>query len=309
MSNQKTKDDFLISAKEIHLDKYDYSNVFYIKSSQKVKIICYIHGEFLQTPHHHLSGAGCKKCGYLKVSDKKRLSIEEFLQKAKFKHSDKYDYCLVDYINNQSKIKIICKYHGEFIQCAGSHLKGYGCKKCSGLSKKDVYKFTDEANLIHENKYDYSNVIYKNTHIKVKISCKKHGCFEQRPSSHLMGMGCPVCNNKSSKLEIEFLNYLGIKKENRQITINGFNVDGYEPETRTIYEFLGDFWHGNPDVFNHIEINNCNKKTFKELYNNTFDRIKKLKSFGYNIKYIWENDWINFKNHTTKEPKIFDIIS
>lgn len=54
--------------------------------------------------------------------------------------------------------------------------------------------FINKAKTIHENKYDYSLVDYKNAKIKVKIICKIHGEFEQLPSGHLTGYGCYKCS-------------------------------------------------------------------------------------------------------------------
>lgn len=71
-------------------------------------------------------------------------------------------------------------------------------------------------------------------------------------------------------------------------------VDGYDPNTKTAFEFLGDFWHGNPIVHNRNKINKVTKTTFGELYDFIFNyKFKKLKCSGYNIKYIWESDWDN----------------
>jgi len=67
--------------------------------------------------------------------------------------------------------------------------------------------------------------------------------------------------------------------------------DGYCKETNTIYEFHGDFWHGNPNLFKSDDINQVNKKTFGELYNKTILREQKIKDLGYNLVVIWECDF------------------
>lgn len=63
-NREKYKNIFIKKAIEIHGNKYDYSNVEYIDSSTKVKIICPVHGVFYQTPSHHLNRRGCPKCGF-----------------------------------------------------------------------------------------------------------------------------------------------------------------------------------------------------------------------------------------------------
>ena len=65
--------------------------------------------------------------------------------------------------------------------------------------KQFEQEFKEKAKQLHNDKYDYSNVVYVNSRSKVTIICPKHGSFEQRVSSHLLGNGCPKC--KMSKLE------------------------------------------------------------------------------------------------------------
>ena len=135
----------------------------------------------------------------------KLKTTEQFIIDAKKIHNNKYDYSLVDYINNKSKVKIICPTHGEFEQIPYSHLRGSGCPKCKGdkqriLCQSNKEEFTNKADKIHSNKYDYSLVDYKNAHTKVKIICPIHGEFEQKPTHHLSGKGCPKC--KGDKLRI-----------------------------------------------------------------------------------------------------------
>lgn len=72
-------------------------------------------------------------------------------------------------------------------------------------------------------------------------------------------------------------------------------VDGFK--NNMIFEFLGDFWHGNPKLYDMGKMNDASKKTFQELYDKTVHRFKDLKSKGYDIKYIWETDWETFKKN------------
>ena len=123
-------------------DKYDYSKVEYKDNHTKVCIVCPIHGEFWQTPNSHLSGIGCKKCGINSRINKRKKSIEEFIKEAREIHGDKYDYSKVEYINNHTKVCIICPIHGEFWQIPDSHIhQKQGCPICkeSRLEKKIRY--------------------------------------------------------------------------------------------------------------------------------------------------------------------------
>lgn len=194
----KNKKDFVKKSNEIHSNKYDYSLVDYVKSNNKVIITCPIHGNFLQSPAKHLLKRGCPECGRLRKG--KKMNSFDFIKKAKRIHDDKYDYSLVNYINNKHKIKIICNKHGIFNQSPRDHLNGAGCSCCGKIKninsiKLKLQDFIARSNKIHNNKYDYSLVDYKNNSINVIITCPIHGNFKQRPSHHLNGSGCSCCGN------------------------------------------------------------------------------------------------------------------
>jgi len=132
------------------------------------------------------------------------LTTEQFVSKAKEIHGDKYDYSLVDYINNNTKIKIICPEHGEFYQRPRGHLSGDKCKKC-GFNHTSKEDFLKKAKEIHGDKYDYSKIDYKSISVSIKIKCNTHGIFEQTPSTHILKKsGCPKCygNKKLTTDEI-----------------------------------------------------------------------------------------------------------
>ena len=195
--------EFIQKANKKHGKKYDYSKVEYIGNHEKVCIICPEHGEFWQTPANHLKGKGCPKCGDFNVHLKRKKTLVNFINDAKKIHGDKYDYSKVEYVNNRTKICIICPEHGEFWQVAGSHLNGCECPKCNGGVGYTHEEFIKKAYEIHKNKYDYSKIIYKNSKTKVCIIChekdefgNEHGEFWQTPTSHLRGCGCPKCANK-----------------------------------------------------------------------------------------------------------------
>ena len=120
-----TTEEFIVKAKGIHKDKYDYSKVDYINMHTKVIIICPIHGEFTQDGLAHLRGDTCKKCNGLIRGIKK---IQEF----KAIHLDKYTYDKVVYLNTKTNILITCPIHGDFKQKPENHLKGSGCPSCAG---------------------------------------------------------------------------------------------------------------------------------------------------------------------------------
>lgn len=57
----------------------------------------------------------------------KRLTKQDFIERARAVHGDKYDYSKVEYVNNSTKVVIICPVHGEFLQTPNKHMQGRGC--------------------------------------------------------------------------------------------------------------------------------------------------------------------------------------
>lgn len=241
----------------------------------------------------------------------KSTKTNSFIEKAKTTHGDRYDYSKSIYVDCLSKVIIICKIHGKFLQSPVYHLRNRGCPQCgkdrvAKLFYSNTNEFIQKAIRTHGMRYDYSFVHYIDSTTKINICCKRHGKFLQSPNSHLRKSGCPLCKNRISTSEIEFLNYCKIpnKVENRQKLIRRFKVDGWDDKSDTVYEFLGDYWHGNPHRFNSFDFNKHCNLTFGELYNSTFHKFEKLKRMGYNIKYIWESDWNKYKKGVEIKPKI-----
>lgn len=186
---------FVRNAVSVHGQIFDYSKVKYVRSNKKVKIICPKHGDFEQTPNAHLAGKGCAKC-----SGKDRTT-EEYIAKVKVIHKDKYDYSNTNFLNNISKIKIICPEHGEFQQSAGGHLYGKGCPKCSRNQKKTTSEFIIDAAIKHNEKYDYSKVKYEGAQTKIKIICPEHGEFMQTPTHHYKVKGVLLAQETKRKTQ------------------------------------------------------------------------------------------------------------
>ncbi len=194
--------DFIDEANKIHNNKYDYSQTIYKLACDKIKIICKDHGEFMQQAYSHIRQKhGCPTCGKIKQVTKRTKTPEKFIEDSIKLHGNKYDYSKSNYFNDNSKIIIICKEHGEFEQEASNHLQGKGCNKCADVIRctkrsKTLDKFLLEAKNIHGNKYEYNNVVYKNTKSHILVTCKTHCDFKITPSNLLRGKGCPLCVNK-----------------------------------------------------------------------------------------------------------------
>lgn len=203
-----------------------------------------------------------------------KSNIETFISKAKEFHNNKYDYSLVVYINNNTKVKIICPIHGEFEQLPRSHCY-YGCKKCSVDNKKDTVDiFINKAKKIHNNKYDYSLINYINSDTKIKIICPQHGVFEQKPTVHLYNKGCPSCSSSKGELKIrDFLVSNNILFEEQKRfdlckSIYTLPFDFYLPKYNLLIEYQGEHHYmpiegwGGDSTFNKVKVRDKIKKDF-----------------------------------------------
>lgn len=139
----------------------------------------------------------------------KKITTEEFIEKAKIIHGDKYDYSLVNYIRAKTNVEIICPTHGVFTQRPTNHLSKKGCPKCANNVKLTTEEFIEKSKMIHGDKYDYSLVNYINIDTPITIKCPTHDEFNQIPYTHSIGHGCPKC--RTSKGESLIMNYLNSK--------------------------------------------------------------------------------------------------
>lgn len=225
-----TRDEIVRRSRAVHGDKYEYGE--YLGYNTKMRIICPIHGEFEQTPHCHINGHGCRKCFDDRRGKIRQEDTETFINKAKKKYGDLYDYSLVDYVNSRTNVKIKCNKCGLiFEQRPAKHLNANGCPQCSRKKvadgqRKGLAKFINDANEIHGGKYDYSQFVYVNSSTPGIIICPIHGPFKQAPNNHTgkQQQGCPECgrirgNEKTSLTKDEFI------KKARRVWGNLYSYD------------------------------------------------------------------------------------
>lgn len=310
-------DDFIASSKEkFGEDAFAYLKAVFVDMRTRLTLICKKGHEFEAIPSVHLregSLGGCVECAKLLSKERMSYTQEQWIGLANIKHNNFYDYTKVVYVSSQKNVIIICPKHGEFEQTPAQHLGGAGCRAC-GIEKciasklytsDDFLKMFDECSAIHSHKYTYTDVYRKDGYLFIEMCCDKHGAFSQRYDHHKRGHGCFKCVVSYSKQQLEWLNYLSVTSEyiqhaqnegEYQIPTTNMYADGYEPTTNTIYEFQGDFWHGNPAVFKGDDINPRTGTTYASLYEKTQRKISKLKELGYSVYEMWESDWDKGKN-------------
>lgn len=215
--NKSNTEEYIKKATQVHNGYFNYDKTEYINANSKIIVTCPVHGDFEVKANNHLNGQNCIKCEreglhhnvtkLIKNNNRtKKLTKGEVIDRIHNLFGDKYTIPDFEYINNSKPITLYCNEvddfgfeHGEF-KITPLHLfSGEGCPKCGKNYRMTTDEFINRANLIHENKYDYSKTEYKTTHKNVTIICPEHGNFHQSPANHLKGQGCPLCT--LSKLE------------------------------------------------------------------------------------------------------------
>lgn len=273
----------------------------------------------------------------------KKLTTEEFIEKAKLVHGDKYDYSLADYKSSITKVKIICKKHGIFEQVAKNHLCNIGCGLCNGGSALSNESFLSKATEKHGEKYNYDLVEYKKSNIKIMILCPEHGIFEQKPSAHIFGKGCSECAGnkklntdifieKSKKVHGDRYGYSNVKYVNHKtkVLIN-CDLHGEFSQIANLH-LMGcgcpccKRSKGEIKIYNFLKQNNINfieEFTFKDckkIYSLPFDfyltdinilieydgeqHFRPVKHFGGTEEFIKRKENENIKNLYTQKNKI-----
>lgn len=227
---------------------------------------------------------------------------DRFITQATSVHENKFSYDKVVYKNLRTKVIITCPIHGDFEQTPESHLSGHGCRKCANeqirkIRSKTNKTFIEESSIVHNNKYDYSNVMYINNHTKVLISCPLHGEFWQTPDAHLRGQGCPECKGSkiSQKLTKKQSTFI---KEATQTHSNLYDYSKVEYKNTNskvciICPIHGEFWQ-TPN--HHLKGEGC-PHCFGNVCKTTEDFIKEAKEI-HGDKYYYSK--VTYVNNRTK---------
>lgn len=155
--------------------------------------------------YSHLNNGTVSSCGCAI-----RTTKEQFVEKARRIHGDKYTYENVVYTHSQDKVSITCPTHGDFITTPAIHTMGSGCKECSKKTTGEKLRvslgdFLKAAKVKHGDRYDYSLITeenYKGVSKKVEIICREHGKFFQTGALHLSGAtSCKSCIGKIHNIE------------------------------------------------------------------------------------------------------------
>ena len=233
---------------------------------------------------------------------------DQFIQKAKLIHGDKYDYSEAKYINSNTKVKIYCKTHNlYFLMIINNHLHGQKCKICSmenriKLRNYGNEKFITKAQEIHNDKYNYSKINYIDSKTNVIIICNIHGEFEQSPVKHLQGHNCILCSN-ISRAKNKTDNKESFIKKAQKIHGNKYDYSkiNYIDSLTNIIIVCNEHGEFEQRPANHLQDNNCPKCS--NILRSVNQRLTKDK-FIERAKNIYGNIYdyskVNYTNMDTK---------
>jgi hypothetical protein len=290
-----SRDEFISKANVVHGGKYDYSKSIYATSKDKVIIICPIHGEFEQMPNSHISGSGCRDCGYDMVKHSQAIGLNEFLSRAKKAHGTFYDYSSVKYDNTKTKVEIICPTHGSFKQSPDSHMSGNGCFQCASKKKSDAHRRSLEdtlaqCNEVHGGVYEYKvDGDYVNSRSTFIITCSVHGEFRQQAASHISGQGCPKCGTiRQGKSTVRSQQYFLDKCKSIHGDLYDYSESvytGVKNKVEISCSVHGAFWQSPASHYKGKGCPTCAKKSLIHYNYGNYDSFKDMNGYFYKVKY------------------------
>lgn len=305
--NKLSLNTVLARMRAVHGDKFDYTTFEFADAKTPGKIKCPSHGYFWASLNDHVkSKTGCPECSIAHVRAALTPSLDEVISRARAVHGQTYEYPSQEYVNSSTPMLIVCREHGEFRQSYDSHVHQMsGCPRCYGSFKRTNDEFVEAAKAVHGERYDYSEASYVNNSTPVKIGCDAHGSFWQKPFKHInVQQGCPRCADNMSKAERKWLNAVGVPDDvdHRQVRIVGSRMKADGMIGRTVYEFFGTFWHGDPRTYAPDALNVRNGHRMGSLYLETLEKQRRIVELGYELKFVWELDYRAGRLFSEKNP-------
>lgn len=232
----------------------------------------------------------------------RKKSLEEFIAEAATIHNNKYNYSKVVYKNSSEKIVVTCKSHGDFLISPHKHLIGQGCRICNGYVALTQLSFLERSNDKHGKLYDYSKTEVKSKHNKVVIICKLHGEFEQLPSNHIKGQGCPECAQivraKSQRYTSqEFINSVQTVHLNKY-DYSKVNYVNSQTKVEIICPLHGSFNMKPNSHYNGQGCPECGKINARNNIALDYSVFLERAELVHNNRYIYQKD--SYVNYTTK---------
>lgn len=255
---------------------------------------------------------GCPACSSRAVSDKNNLAVVNPGLAAGW-HKTRNGDLKPTHVLPQSNKKVwwkcdVCGYSWKSAVCNRTGVNSNGCPMCANKVLTSDNSLETLAPEVSKDWHPTKNGdllpsdFFLGANVVVWWLCDvcKHSweAMINNRTKKYRPTGCPYCAKCSSisKPSQKWLDDLNVEVREHYIKgfgKRGFKVDGFCPRKKIVYEFLGDYWHGNPDMFKPEDFNKRVKKSFGQLHKEWLDRKDLLEKAGYKVVYIWESDFLN----------------
>ena len=268
----KNKQDKILKLQEWHPD-LNFSEAGYTKATEKIKVICPIHGEFYKRYSDFKETSGCPSCGKDRMKVKNTLSQEEFINKISKLHPD-LDLSKVVYINSNTPVIVSNSIKGEFEILPTSLLKGCG-RTTKQLTQE---QFISKVSELYPN-YDFSNTTYNGMREKIEFICPKHGTVSMLASSlYYKGSQCKQCSygGRSSLTQKEFLEIMSIKENPHKLNLSKAIYINTDIPVTIICPVHGEFQKTPKLLIQNFVCNQCSPNNYSKYELEIIEYIKSL---------------------------------
>ena len=291
----------------------------YISTYAKLNFKCVHNHTFEASPHNVLNGRDCKQCSITTTRSKNTKGHSEFLIKLENRNNQFTNSIVLKdgeiYKGTYVKLMFVCERNHEFLTLPKTIVRGSGCPQCKVTNNIHRHSYTTDQfvgllsarniSLPHKQVFLNEHDVYNGFRNKLSFYCDQNHVWSTTPDNVLNGKsGCPQCaaSKSFSYMAIDWLDTIS-SQQSIKITHQGnaglefqipgtrYKADGYCDQNNTIYEFYGNYWHGNPRLFGSLEVNEVANKTFGELYSDTISREQIIRQLGYNLVTIWEDEY------------------
>jgi hypothetical protein len=250
------------------------------------------------TINNRILGKGCPYCSGQKVLPEE--SFGALHPKLLEEWDDKQDPFTFTF-GSKKKVNWKCSKNPKHCWPAtiGHRVNGNGCPYCRGFKVLPEESFGAlHPDLLKEwNDKQDPFTFAPHSNKKVNWKCLKNPkhCWPAIINSRAVGHGCPHCSSSISNVEKQWINSFNdvniLTQQTLRIGGKLHKPDGFNPITNTVYEFYGDYFHGNPRIYKADDYNKKCKAFHGELYQKTLNKEQRYKSAGYNLITIWEKDF------------------
>ena len=248
---------------------------------------------------------------------------QHFIEKSIDVHGNSYDYSNVEYVNDYTKVIIVCETHGPFLMRPNLHSSAkQGCPVCAKTTKlsgiqrkhqacKEMYAARGRA--IYGNKYDYTNMEYIGVKNPITMKCSVHGEFTIKyAGEHLYaGRECPQCTMIAKKAKLHNHNIrstgefvaLANQSHNCKYSYEETIYEGYAKPITVTCPLHGNFTikRGGDHICNMQGCQACNRKMSKN------EQIIKNILEDLSVNFVYQKTFSDCKSTTSPKLLSFDF--